>query len=148
MSKSTLSGLFLVVLVALVPASATADTTDDIERMEQLRGQAILNADMPALYTIYADEFFYNMARGVSFTRSEYLSMYASGELKVNKAVGGGRDIRVYGDTAVVNGIVHVNVTIKGEDRDLHLRYLNVWVKRGDDWVLVARQATNLPAQN
>jgi ketosteroid isomerase-like protein len=74
--------------------------------------------------------------------------MYASGELKVNKAVGEGRDIRVYGDTAVVTGIVHVNATIKGEDRILHLRYLNVWVKRDGSWQLVARQATNLPAQN
>jgi len=148
MSKSTLSGLFLAVLVAFVPASATADTADDIERMEQQRGQAILNADMPTLYAIYADEFFYNMARGVSLTRSEYLPMYASGELKVNKAVGEGRDIRVYGDTAVVTGIVHVNATIKGEDRILHLRYLNVWVKRDGSWQLVARQATNLPAQN
>ena len=132
MSKSTLGGLCLAVLVAFVPAFATADTADDIERMEQQRGQAILNADMPTLYAIYAADFFYNRARGDSLTRSEYLPMYASGELKVDKAVGEGRDIRVYGDTAVVSGIVHVNATIKGEDRNLHLRYLNVWIKRGD----------------
>ena len=148
MSKLTLSGFFLSVLVAFVPASATADTADDIERMEQQRGRAILSADMPTLYAIYAADFFYNRAVGDSLSRSEYLPMYASGELKVNKAVGEGRDIRVYGDTAVVSGIVHVNATIKGENRNLHLRYLNVWVKRGNDWVLVARQATNLPAQN
>jgi ketosteroid isomerase-like protein len=148
MSKSALSGFILVVLAALIPASATADTRDDIERMEQQRGQAILNADMPTLYAIYADDFFYNRAGGDSLTRSEYLPMYAAGELKVNKAVSEGRDIHVYGDTAVVSGIVHVNATIKGENRNLHLRYLNVWIKRGDGWVLVARQATNLPAQN
>ncbi|MBI3528087.1 MAG: nuclear transport factor 2 family protein [Betaproteobacteria bacterium] len=148
MSKSALSGFFFAVLVAFVPTSATADTADDIERLEQQRGQAILNADMPTLYAIYADDFFYNRARGDSLTRSEYLPMYALGELKVNKAVGEGRDIRVYGDTALVSGIVHVDATIKGENRNLHLRYLNVWVKRGSGWVLVARQATNLPAQN
>ena len=66
MSKSALSGFFLAVLVAFVPASATADTAGDIERMEQQRGQAILNADMPALYAIYADDFFYNLAGGNS----------------------------------------------------------------------------------
>ena len=148
MSKSALSGFVFTVLVALIPASASADTADDIERMEQQRGQAILNADMPTLYAIYADDFFYNRARGDSLTRSEYLPMYASGELKVNKMVGEGRDIRVYGDTVLVSGIVHVDATIKGENRNLHLRYLNVWVKRGNGWVLVARQATNLPAQN
>ena len=99
-SNSATSRFFVAVLVAFIPASATADTADDIERLEQQRGQAILNADMPTLCAIYADDFFYNRARGDSLTRSEYLPMYASGELKVNKAVGEGRDIRVYGDRA------------------------------------------------
>ena len=148
MSKSALSGLILAVLVASAPAVATADTADDLERMEQQRGQAILSADMPTLYAIYAEDFFYNLAAGNSLTRSEYLPMYASGDLKVHKAVNEGRDIRVYGDTAVVSGVVRVNATIRGENRNLHLRYLNVWVKRGGSWVLVARQATNLPAEN
>ena len=74
--------------------------------------------------------------------------MYESGSLKVKKSTSEGRKVRVYGDTAVVTGIVHVDATIKGEDKNLHLRYLNVWVKRGNDWVLVARQATNLPTKN
>jgi hypothetical protein len=101
MSKSALSGFILVVLAAFIPASVTADTGDDIERMEEQRGQAILNADMPTLYAIYADDFFYNRAGGDSLTRAQYLPMYASGELKVNKMAGEGRDIHVYGDTAV-----------------------------------------------
>ena len=148
MSKSALNGFFLAVSVAFNPASATADTADDIERLEQQRGQAILNADMPTLYAIYADDFFYNRAGGDSLTKSEYLPMYESGNLKVNKSTSEGRVVRVYGDTAVVTGIVHVDATIKGENRNLHLRYLNVWVKRGYNWVLVARQATNIPTQN
>ena len=148
MSRSAFTGLVLAALVAFTPAVATADTADDIERMEEQRIQAILDVDMPTLYAIYAHDFFYNVASGNSLTRSEYLPMYASGDLKVNMSMGEGRDIRVYGDTAVVTGVVHVNATIKGENRNLHLRYLNVWVKRADGWVLVARQATNLPAQN
>ena len=148
MSRSAFIGFVLAVLVAFTPAVATADTADDIERMEQQRIQAVLDADMPTLYAIYAHDFFYNVAAGNSLTRSEYLPMYASGDLKVNMSMGEGRDIRVFGDTAVVTGVVHVNATIKGENRNLHLRYLNVWVKRADGWVLVARQATNLPAQN
>jgi ketosteroid isomerase-like protein len=148
MNISAFTGLVWAALVAFTPAVATADTADDIEQMEEQRIQAILDVDMPTLYAIYAQDFFYNLAAGNSLTRSEYLPMYASGELKVNISMGEGRDIRVYGDTAVVTGVVHVNATIKGENRNLHLRYLNVWVKRAEGWVLVARQATNLPAQN
>jgi ketosteroid isomerase-like protein len=147
MNKSALSGLILMVLAALVPGTAVADSADDIGRLEQRRIQAILDVDMPALYAIYADEFFYNTASGVSLTRAEYLPRYESGDLKVNKSTGEGREVHVYGDTAVVTGIVHVDATIKGENTNLHLRYLNVWVKRGNGWVLVARQATNLPVQ-
>ena len=148
MNKSALSGLILAVLAALIPGAAIADSKDDIERLEQRRIQAIIDVDMPTLYAIYADDFFYNLAAGNSLTRAEYLPMYESGNLKVNKSTSEGRVVRVYGDTAVVTGIVHVDATIKGENRNLHLRYLNVWVKRGYNWVLVARQATNIPTQN
>ena len=148
MNKAALSGLILMVLGAVMPAAAIADTANDIERLEQRRIQAIMDVDMPTLYAIYADVFFYNLAAGNSLTKAEYLPMYESGSLKVNKSTGEGRQVRVYGDTAVVTGIVHVDATIKGENKNLHLRYLNVWVKRGNDWVLVARQATNLPMKN
>ena len=148
MNKSALSGLILMVLTAIIPGSAIADSKEDIERLEQRRIQAIIDVDMPTLYAIYADDFFYNVAAGNSLTRAEYLPMYESGDLKVNKSSSEGREVRVYGDTAVVTGVVHVDATIKGENRNLHLRYLNVWVKRSNDWVLVARQATNLPKKN
>jgi ketosteroid isomerase-like protein len=147
MTKSGVIGFILAALFALAPAMATADPAGDVERMEQKRMQAVLNADMSALYAIYADDFFYNTSSGPSLTKSEYLPRYASGELKVNSADSEARDIRIYENTALVTGIVHVNLTIKGETKTLHLRYLNVWVKRGDNWVLVARQGTNLPAQ-
>ena len=55
--------------------------------------------------------------------------------------------IRVYGNTAVVTGMQHIDVTVKGADQTVHLRYLHVWVKESYAWKLVARQATNLPAQ-
>jgi len=148
MNKSALSGLILMVLAALMPGSAIADTAADIERLEQRRIQAIIDVDMPTLYAIYADDFFYNLAAGNSLTRAEYLPMYESGNLKVNKSISESREVRVYGDTAVVTGVVHVDATIKGENRSLHLRYLNIWVKRGYNWALVARQATNMPTQN
>ena len=147
MNKSAVIGFVLAALVSLVPAVATADPAADVEKMEQKRMQAVLNADMPTLYAIYADDFFYNTSSGPTLTKAEYLPRYASGELKVNSADSEARDIRVYENTALVTGIVHVNLTAKGETKTLHLRYLNVWVKRENGWELVARQGTNLPAQ-
>jgi ketosteroid isomerase-like protein len=149
MNKSSWSGFVLAVLVAISPgATIAASPADEIEQAEQTRAQALINADIQALDAIYADEFFYNRAGGDSVTKAEYLPSFASGEVRVHKVNYEGRKIRVYGDTALVTGTQHNEVTIKGENRTLHLRYLNVWVKKGGGWKLVARQATNLPAQN
>ena len=146
MNKSAVAG-FMLTLLLLAPAIAAADSADDVERMEQKRMQAILSVDMPALYAIYADDFFYNTGSGVSQTKAQYLPRYASGEIKVTKADSEPRDIRIYENTALVTGIVHVNLTNKGEEKLLHLRYLNVWIKRANGWMLVARQSTNIAEQ-
>lgn len=148
MNKSAVAG-FLLALQLLAPALAAADAATDVERMEQKRMQAILSVDMPALYAIYADDFFYNTGSGASQTKAQYLPRYryASGEIRVTKADSEPRDIRVYEDTALVTGIVHVNLANKGEEKLLHLRYLNVWIKRENGWVLVARQSTNIAEQ-
>lgn len=147
MARSFASGIFLAAVLAIASAAAIADSAADVERMEQKRMQAILNVDMPALYAIYAEDFFYNTGSGSHQTRAEYLPRYASGEIKVTKADSEPRDIRVFDNTALVTGIVHVNLTNNGEDKLLHLRYLNIWIKRENGWILVARQSTNLSAQ-
>lgn len=143
MNKSIVVG-FIFAVCAFIPSLAVADSAAEVERMEQKRMQAVLDADMPALYAIYADDFFYNTGSGVSQTKAQYLPRYASGEIRVTKADSEPRDIRVYENTALVTGIVQVNLTNKGEEKLLHLRYLNVWVKRTNGWVLVARQSTNI----
>jgi ketosteroid isomerase-like protein len=71
-----------------------------------------------------------------------------SGTVKVHQANREEPTIRSYGDVVVVTGITHVDVTLNGEDKTLHSRYLHVWVKKENDWKLVARQATYLPATN
>jgi len=147
MNKSATLGFIFAALSACIPAIASADSAADVEKMEQKRLRAVIEADMPTLNAIYADDFFYNTSSGPSLTKSEYLPRYASGELKVNAVDSEARDIRIYDNTALVTGIAHVTLTTKGETKTIHLRYLNVWVKRANGWVLVARQGTNLPAQ-
>ena len=147
MNKSAATGFIFAALSACIPAIASADSAADVEKMEQKRLRAVIEADMPTLNAIYADDFFYNTSSGPSLTKSEYLPRYASGELKVNAVDSEARNIRIYDNTALVTGIAHVTLTTKGETKTVHLRYLNVWVKRANGWVLVARQGTNLPAQ-
>jgi ketosteroid isomerase-like protein len=148
MSKSVSSGFFFVLLAVLIPMSAIAATADDIDQLDQQWAQAIINGDMKAFDALNASEFFYNRRGGDSFSKAEYIAFLTSGDVKVKKASREDVSIRVYGDTAVVTGIQHVDVNLKGEDRKVDIRYLHVWVNGPVGWRLVARQATNLPAPN
>jgi hypothetical protein len=38
-----------------------------------------------------------------------------------------------------------VEVTVKGEDRKVHLRYADVWVKGNKGWQMVVWEATLIP---
>jgi ketosteroid isomerase-like protein len=148
MSKSTLSGFVLAVLIAFVPGPAAAASADDIEQLEQKRSQAIVDGDMATLDALYASEFFYNRAAGDSLGKAAYFAFLTSGDIKVRRAEREEVSISIYGDTAVVTGIQHIDSTLKGQDVKVNLRYLHVWVNGPGGWKLVARQATNLPAQN
>jgi ketosteroid isomerase-like protein len=55
--------------------------------------------------------------------------------------------VRQYGEVALVTGTAHVDVTLEGEDKTLHSRYLHIWIKDGQDWKPVSRQATYLPEE-
>ncbi|HMK22390.1 MAG TPA: nuclear transport factor 2 family protein [Terriglobales bacterium] len=148
MSKIKLSGFVIAVLIALAPGLAAAASADDIEQLEQKRSQAILDGDMRTLDMLYASEFFYNRAGGDSLGKAAYFAFLTSGDIKVRRVVREEVAITVYGDTAVVTGIQHIDVNLKGQDTKVNLRYLHVWVNGPGGWKLVARQATNLPAEN
>jgi ketosteroid isomerase-like protein len=134
-----------VVLVGVHPNVALCSPEEDLNQLEDKRYTALIERDWGTVDALLADEFFYNQGGGGSVTKAGFLGYMKAGDAKVRKAVRENTDIRLYGDTAVVTGIAHVDVTLKGEDKVLHSRYLHVWVKKGDSWKLVARQATYLP---
>ena len=44
--------------------------------------------------------------------------------------------VRRYGEVALVTGTAHVDVTLKGEDKTLHSRYLHIWrMVRTGNWL-------------
>jgi len=133
------------ILFGAYPNFAISGTEDDLNRLEEQRYAAAIVGDWPALDAILADEFYYNQASGNHVPKATYLEYLKTGAVKVKKAVRKDTQIKLYGDMAVVTGITDVDVTLKGEDKILHSRYLHVWAKKGQGWQLVARQATYLP---
>jgi hypothetical protein len=61
------------------------------------------------------------------------------------KVVQGTEIIRIYGPTtAVVNWLADVQLTVQGHDIALKVRRLEVFIKKGKEWCMVAGQGTQV----
>jgi ketosteroid isomerase-like protein len=136
----------------------------DILRLERKRNDALLADDWAIYDSLLGDEFFHAHVLGGVLEKGPHLEHLKTGKSKVTKILTEDFKVRLYGDVAVVTAVSHVDISHKdlddvakltgvskddlmrkGETFTRHSRYLHVWVKNGNDWKLVARQATYLP---
>jgi hypothetical protein len=128
---------------------AAVPSAEEFQRRETAWAQALANKDAAALERLLAPEFFIT---GVGSTiedpvggRAEWLQSVAKYPWPVHAVA----DVRVaaVGDTAVVkcvwSGIYPAN-SLTPEGGVLQLLITDVWVRRGGDWVVLARH-TSLP---
>ena len=83
-------------------------------------------------------------------TRAERIEMLESGRLKyLDFGVETDVTVKVYGNTAVVRGVVGAAVTeFDGERRESSARrFTEIWVNEGGAWREVARQTTVIETQ-
>jgi uncharacterized protein (TIGR02246 family) len=135
----------LWLLVIAAPVFAQESSEAELNRLEDLRYEAMKNADAQTMGELFADEFVYQTLQGVTHTKSSYIGVITSGDVKINTFKRENSRVRFYGDTAIVMATTHLDIAFKGEARQLSLFYTNVWVKRDGRWQLVARQSTALP---
>ena len=135
---------FAFAFACIAHASKAADLDVEINSLEEGRYAALLSGDADAYASFLGDDFFYNTASGLTFTKDQYIKQVRAGNVKVRAARREPAKVFSYGDVAVVTGVSHVDVTLNGEDKTLDSRYLHVWAKQAGAWKLVARQATYL----
>jgi uncharacterized protein (TIGR02246 family) len=145
MKKLSWIGLPLWLLLVAAPALAQESSEAELNRLEDLRYEAMKNADARTMGELFADEFVYQTLQGLTHTKPSYIAVFVSGDVKINSFERENSRVRFYGDTAVVMATTHLDIAFKGEARQVSLFYTNVWVKRDGRWQLVARQSTALP---
>ncbi len=151
--------LKVVVLVAagaasLVPllayswakAEGSAETEQQIRRLEEERRQAVLHNDTKALDRLYADDMTTIDIRGIFHSNSNKASvnLNAKGTRTTTSWVADEMTVRAYGDTAVVTQRAQITDVIGDESRSFSARLTHVWVKLQGQWRLAARHATRI----
>lgn len=144
-----LSALFTAALLCIpLLAPAQESTEAELNRLEDLRYEAMKNRDEATMNKIFADEFVYQTLRGQTHSKESYTKSIMSGDVKILSFKRENSRVKFYGDTATVMATTVLKADFSGDLKDISLFYLNVWVKRDGRWQLVARQSTGLPKAN
>jgi ketosteroid isomerase-like protein len=131
--------------LALCAERVLAGSEEDIDQAEEARYAAMIGVDMDRFAALLADEFLYHQPTGKVATKASYIESFKTGNVKLKSAERYDVKTHVYGDTATVTGSTRVDVVLDGQERQVDLRFLDVWVKRDGRWQLVARQSAFKP---
>jgi ketosteroid isomerase-like protein len=127
------------------PPAPSSDVADTLKQLEQDYGDAIMAVDLDRIDQIVADDWRGVGNSGRVANKENVLEFVRSRKSKLESFELGPRDVKVLGDdVAVVQASVSERRTVAGATTSLTVVYLDVWMKRGNRWVLVRSQTAKL----
>lgn len=139
------------VLAALVFATSAAAQSGskaverELFRIEDEFARAVVKRDAKALGRIVAPRWVYSDESGV-MGRADGIKAFTSGTDTVTEASNSDMRAMVYGNSAVVIGILHLKGRGPSGPFDRRYRYTDTWVKLDGRWQCVAAQDYLMPA--
>ncbi|MGO4740749.1 nuclear transport factor 2 family protein [Bosea sp. 2KB_26] len=113
-----------------------------IEQLEKRRYDAMLQADLAALGDLLSDNLVYTHSNAARDDKASYLQKVGEKFFDYHAISNEDQEIKVYGNVALVTGVMKADVTVNGTAKTLNNRYLAVWLQEGEDWRFVAYAPT------
>ncbi|OXM57609.1 DUF4440 domain-containing protein [Amycolatopsis thailandensis] len=123
----------------------SGDAEATIRSLEDARYAAVMAGDFAAFAAHAHPDLAYTHSNAVTDTLESYLDNLRSGFYVYHSIDHPVDRITVAGDTAVVVGEMHADITAGGTRKTLANRSLAVWVRDTGRWLLLAYQPTVLP---
>jgi ketosteroid isomerase-like protein len=138
--------IFMLMFSFLVYSSANAQKPDkEIESSIETLNKAMISPDKSTLEKLTAEDLSYGHSTGVVQNKSEFIKDVLSGPVKFFQIDNANQTITVTDNTATVRNICSIKGTRDGAPLDLKIGILMIWIKKADDWKLLARQGYKLP---
>ena len=149
--KGKMTGLAALVLSACVVPAAAADCKTigegEVISAEMARYEAQTGDDFIAMDRIIAEDLVYIHSSSVLDDKQAYIGSMRSGTVKYRTMRLLDYKVRIYDCLAIMTGTARFEVTVKGSDITVDLRFTEAWARRGDALQFVSWQATRMPQQ-
>ena len=119
---------------------ATGEDEQAIVALFEAGDRALMAADVDALARIFADDYVQYDAAGRAFTKQQVLDNLRTSAIRYPSIVSTGRTIRLFGDMAIVHGSEEDQVEADSKTFPVRYLYMDVALKRGGRWQIVASQ--------
>jgi ketosteroid isomerase-like protein len=127
-------------------SSGAGSAEADLLNTERQWLDAHVKRDIAFLQRTEADDYSITYSTGEVVTKAQQLAvMKADTSASAFKFSTEDTKVRVYGDTAVLTGVLIQSWMEGGKQMNARLRYTNVWVKRSGHWQIAAAQLTKIP---
>lgn len=145
--------LYLLFTIQLVRAQSSAASTSAASTSadekavldaEKRRFDAQVSKDYAMLEKVLADDLVYTHSHGGTDGKQAYIQSIRDGKSNYGSIEPQEQKVRVYGNTAVINGVCLIKMNNNNTLTDLKLRYTDVYVKKGGQWQMVAWQSLRL----
>ena len=115
-----------------------------VSAVEKQRFDAQVSKDVAVLERVLADDLIYTHSSGNTDTKQSYIQSIRDGKSNYGSIDVQEQNVRIYGNSAVVNGVCLIKMTSNNTTTDLKLRYTDVYVKKGSQWQMVAWQSLRM----
>jgi len=118
----------------------------EILGLEDKRFAVMVARDFTALEKMVHEDLLYTHSSGLTDTKASWLDSMKSGKVKYKSAACSERQVRFFGDVALVRGKASIEAEIGGQPRSLRLLFLNAWVRTPQGWKFAGWQSCPQPA--
>jgi 3-hydroxyisobutyrate dehydrogenase-like beta-hydroxyacid dehydrogenase/ketosteroid isomerase-like protein len=123
------------------------DDAEQIRELEDRRFDAMVAGDFDGFAKLAHPDLAYTHSTGDTDTLESYMEKCRAGFYTYHRIDHPVERITVVGDTAIVVGEMHADLTAGGVQKTLANRSLAVWVRSGGDWKLLGYQPTVIPGR-
>src|SRR6185295_3757905 len=148
-----LSGLLLGFAILGVTAAGPAMAGDcsgqvtaaEAVAAEDARYAAQMGDDYGALHKLLGEDLVYIHSSAVVDNKASYIDSMKSGMVKYRVMRRSDVTVRTFGCVAIISGLGNFDVTVKGQELAVEIRFHSIWAKRDRGIEFISWEATRTP---